>query len=236
MLRQTARKMRIELVNAGFYHNEKEVFSNLNLSFKGGDLAVITGDESSGKSALFDLLRLKKRPFFGNVLIDGKDPFENNKIRKMYRSYLGIVPEPGTYSLDIPLKKLIKANREVSLRLKRGEYLTRMEEGRKFFRLSFDDDGVLGQLSRSERIRFLLLLEMIRDPAVLLFDSVLSEAGDTWGEKIFLFSRKICEDGRIIVMLERKLPLYLEKRATKLIEESGQFKLHTFYRKEEVTI
>lgn len=228
--------MRIELVNVGFYHDEKEVFRNLNISYRGGDLVVITGDESCGKSSLFDVLRLKKKPFFGNILIDGKDPHENKKIGKLYRSFLGLVPEPGVYPLDMPLKKLIKANREVSPGLRKGEYLSRLEEGRKFFRLSFDDNWALGQLSRSERIRFLLLLELVRDPVVLLLDSVLSEAGDVWGERVFLFSRKICEDGRIIVILERKLPNYLEKRTSKLVEESGHFRFFTFYRKEEVTI
>jgi ABC-type multidrug transport system ATPase subunit len=235
-MRITAGKMRIELLNAGYYLDDKEVFRNLNISLSGGDLVVITADESSGKSTFFDVLRLKKRLLVGNILIDGKDPYENSRIRKLFQSLLGIVPEPGVYSLNIPLSKLVKANREVAADLNRGEYARRMEEGRKFFRLYYEDFWTLGNLSRSERVRFLLLLEMVRDPVVLLLDSVLAEAGDLWGEKVFLFSRKICEDGRIIVILERKLPNYLQERATKVVEESGRFRFYTFFRKGEVTV
>lgn len=228
--------MRIEFVNAGCYHNEKEIFRNLNISLNGGDLFVVTGDESSGKSTFFDVLRLKKRLQIGNILIDGKDPHENERVEKLFRSLLGLVPEPGIYPLDIPLSKLIKANREVAGNLSKKEYARRIAEGRKFFRLHYEESFMLANLSRSERTRFLLLLEMVRDPLVLLLDSVLSEAGKVWGEKVFLFSRKICEDGRIIVILERKLPEYLEQRATKRIEMAGSFTFYTFYRKDEVTI
>jgi ABC-2 type transport system ATP-binding protein len=228
--------MRVELVNGGIIHGDESLLSNVNVSFKGGDLSLGAGMESSGKSALFDLLSLNRGPDRGNIFIDGKDPFTDSQIMREYLEMMGIVPEPGTYPLDCTLDGLIVANKQILRSLPLKEYLKRIEEGKKLFNLTHEGKEKMGDLSRSERVRFLLVLEVVRNPSILILDSVLSEAGELWGERIFLFCRKICGEDRIVILLERVVPEYLEDRQPISIEDSGPFRFYTYYRKYEAAI
>ncbi len=228
--------MKIELVGTYLMDGESPDSSRVNFSFQSGDLVLVAGRESSGKSLLFDLLRLKMRPSSGHILVDGVNPFDEKMDREGYLRMLGIVPEPGSYPHVSTLKSLLKTNFHLVPELGQKEYENRVDEGMAILGLSLEREWTLGYLSRSERVRFLLLLEIVRNPTLLLLDSTLSEAGEMWGEKIFLFCRKICQDDRIVIMMERIIPEYLEERETKMVEDSGPFRFITFYRKYEAAI
>lgn len=228
--------MKIELVGAALMDGGSPDSPRVNVSFQSGDLVLVAGTESSGKSLLFDLLRLRMRPNSGHILVDGANPLGERKEREGYLHTLGIVPEPGFYPHVTTLKSFLKTNFHLVPELGLKEYRSRVDEGMEILGLSLEEEWTLGDLSRSERARFLLLLEIVRNPTFFLLDSTLSEAGEMWGEKIFLFCRKICQDDRIVVMMERVIPEYLEERETKMVEDSGPFRFITFYRKYEAAI
>lgn len=224
--------MKIELVSAGVEINDEPLFSSMNAVFSDGDLVMITGDASTGKTTLFNLLRLNREPDSGRVLVDGRDPHSNGKINNYYRSNLAFIPEAGSYHHSLNLDNMMEANRLLALELKREDYDRRLAEGLKLFRLNLKGRHLMKHFSGSERVRYLLMLEMIRSPHVLLLDCALSSAGLWWGERIFLLLRRLCDDGMITIMMEREIPPYLEKRASRRVEESAPFRFHTLFRKE----
>ncbi len=228
--------MRVELINAGFSSDERSVFRGVNLSISPGEVLAVTSKEPAGKSLLFRIISLKQPLEMGDILIDGKDPDENRKIRSHYLSSLGIVSDAIYYFDGTDLSSLVDLNYYLATGISRREYFRRVEEAMNLLEVGDYEDRRLGDLSRSERGRFLFALELVRNPTIYLFDSLLEEVGDYWGERIFLIIRKIGGDGRAAVFFERRLPAYLERRTSKTVVKEGEFTVYTLFRKDDSVI
>ena len=59
-----------------------ELFKNVNLSIKAGELIALTGPSGSGKSSLLHLLALLDKPTAGKIFFLGKDSKNINQIQQ----------------------------------------------------------------------------------------------------------------------------------------------------------
>ena len=68
-------------------NNTINIFKNLSLTLKAGELIALTGPSGSGKSTLLHMLAMLEKPTKGNIFFSGKDfsklnESEKNDIRK----------------------------------------------------------------------------------------------------------------------------------------------------------
>ena len=79
-----------------FNYGEKNLFKNLNLKIKKGDITHIKGPSGSGKTTFLDLLSGLLKPNSGDILVDNKNI--NNNLR-MYQGSITYIPQT-IYLLD----------------------------------------------------------------------------------------------------------------------------------------
>lgn len=83
----------IRLINLSKRYKNKEVFKNLNLDIKKGELVVLDGISGSGKTTLLNMMGGIEEPTSGDVIISGSLLKKMNKIDKIkfYRYQVGLI-------------------------------------------------------------------------------------------------------------------------------------------------
>lgn len=94
----------LELKNVGFTYGkgtpfEKRAVDNVNLKIEKGELIGVIGHTGSGKSTLMQMLNGLMRPTDGQVLLDGKDIWEEPKKIRDVRFKVGMVFQYPEYQL-----------------------------------------------------------------------------------------------------------------------------------------
>jgi ABC-type multidrug transport system fused ATPase/permease subunit len=99
-------KKNIELREITHFHQNKKnpVLSKLNLEIKKGEMVGIVGKSGSGKSTLLNLLLCLLEPTQGEMRVDEKTLFDNN--RGAFMRSIGYVPQ-SIYLLDDTIKNNI---------------------------------------------------------------------------------------------------------------------------------
>ena len=98
-------KILLEIINLkkSFEHRNGtiELFNNVNLKVRQGDLIALTGPSGSGKSSFLHLLALLDDPTKGKVILDKKDTKDLKDEEKEYQLFFKII----TYSqILLPLR------------------------------------------------------------------------------------------------------------------------------------
>lgn len=70
---------------------EKVLFDKLNLDISDGEFVVFAGKSGCGKTTLLNIIGGLERPDSGTVLVDGKDIFKRNNIRKYFTETVGFL-------------------------------------------------------------------------------------------------------------------------------------------------
>jgi len=94
----------IELRDVSFAYGENQIFSNVCLELKKGEVVGLVGDSGSGKSTLIDIILGLKRPSKGDVYIDGIRLTEDNK--RSWFSKVASVPQK-VFLLDASIEENI---------------------------------------------------------------------------------------------------------------------------------
>jgi tungstate transport system ATP-binding protein len=79
---------------------EKMILRNVNLEVGGGERLGILGPSGAGKSSLLRVINLLDRPDEGQVLFDGKDPWEGNRL-EVQRSMAMVFQKPVPFSMSV---------------------------------------------------------------------------------------------------------------------------------------
>lgn len=70
----------IEVRNLQFRYHDQMALDNVTFQLQGGKIYGLLGRNGSGKTTLLSLLASFRQPSAGQVLIDGEDPFENERL------------------------------------------------------------------------------------------------------------------------------------------------------------
>ena len=94
----------LELKNLGFVYGkgtpfEKRAVDNVSLTIKRGEFIGVIGHTGSGKSTLMQMLNGLMRPGEGQVLLDGRDIWEQPKKIREVRFKVGMVFQYPEYQL-----------------------------------------------------------------------------------------------------------------------------------------
>ena len=81
----------ISLKNICKSYGEKTLFDKLNLDIGDGEFVVFAGKSGCGKTTLLNMIGGLEKPDNGTVLVDGKDIFKRNNMRKYFTETVGFL-------------------------------------------------------------------------------------------------------------------------------------------------
>ena len=165
----------IEISNVYFNYGQHEVFHNINLTIKPGEMIGLVGRSGAGKSTLINLICRLYDPLKGTISVDGID-LRSLKMSE-YRRNIGWVPQDphlffGTIAENLSYGKpeashaeLIEASRAAHAH----EFILRLPHGY---------DTIVGErgqrLSGGECQRIAIARAILVNPRILIFDEATS--------------------------------------------------------------
>lgn len=217
----------IEAFRLGALGRNGTLWDGVDLSFGDGEVWLVSGPPSCGKSLLLRILRGDRRPDAGDVVVGGESLVRGARDAvAAFRASAGLVPESfpsadfaesraGTARTVLDLFRLsaLVAGPIPAMERKRRE-----EELLALVGLSAPgpDAGTgpfggapaweISSLSLSERARVALAAELLRNPKYLFADMLVANAGKDWTDTLGALFRALAREGRTIVLAERAVP------------------------------
>ncbi len=197
----------IRLENVTFRHGaQRELFQNLSVTFRRGEMTAVVGESGSGKSSLVALLQNVYPLEGGRIRIGPHDvqDLSTVSLRKLVAAvpqsidvFSGSVIENialGEFEPDV--EKILQISDQIGLR----ESIERWPGG---FQAYLGENGV--RLSGGERQRLALARALYRDPQILILDEATSSL-DSGAEAFVL---QLIEDlrraGKTIIVISHRL-------------------------------
>lgn len=192
--------MVIELKNVNKKYGNKDLFNNLNLSIKKGEMVAITGASGCGKSTLLNILGLIDKPDSGEVIIcDNKNPYDNEKVKLnlfrynigyLFQNYALVDNYTVSKNLDIALE-YVKSNNKKELK----------EEALKKVGLLDKLNSKVFELSGGEQQRIALARLMIKRNDIILADEPTGSLDASNRDIILKLLRDLNNEGKTIVIV-----------------------------------
>lgn len=240
----------IEAFRLGALGRNGTLWDGVDLSFGDGEVWLVSGPPSCGKSVLLRILRGDRRPDAGDVVVGGESLVRGGRnAGASFRASAGLVPEsfpsggfagagPGAartvgdlFRLSaiiagaIPAKERKRREEELLTLVGLSEPARDSEAGTPPSGRA--DAWALSSLSLSERARVALAAELMRSPKYLFADMLVANAGRDWSDMLGALFRALAREGRTIVLAERAIPDRWQVSRTGDSAASGPF---SFYR------
>ncbi len=219
----------IEAFRLGALGRSGVLWDGVDLSFGDGEVWLVTGSPSCGKSLLLRILRGERRPEAGDVVVGGESLIRGSRrAAASFRASAGLIPEsfpegdspaprsgaPRTVGDLFRLSAIAAGAISAKERKRREEELLALvglfEPGAGPDAGSPPSAGAhaweLSSLSLSERARVALAAELLRNPKYLFADMLASNAGRDWTDMLGALFRALAREGRTIVLAERAVP------------------------------
>lgn len=164
----------ITLQNVSYFRNEKKILDNISFSVGKEEKIALLGSNGSGKSTLIDIITQDIKPTQGNVLFGNSSIYPKSRMGVLYGC--------------LPLFPYLKVFEQ--LRYFTAIYRLNNKEIEKFYykRLGIDKiiDSFIYQLSQGEKQKLGLLISIINNPELLIWDEPFSNLDPTiidtfWG-------------------------------------------------------
>lgn len=237
----------IEAFRLGALGRTGTLWDGVDLSFGDGDVWLVAGPPSCGKTLLLGILRGDRRPKAGDVVVGGESIVRGPRdAAAAFRAAAGLVPE--SFSLEDPARRwrgrartvgdLFRLSSIAAGSIPAKERRRREEELLALVGLADrgPDEGTpnaggahaweLSSLSLSERARVALAAELLRNPKYLFADALVANAGKDWTDTLGALFRALAREGRTIVLAERAVPDRWQAVRTGDPAASGPFAIH----------
>ncbi len=219
----------IEAFRLGALGRSGVLWDGVDLSFGDGEVWLVTGPPSCGKTLLLRILRGERRPEAGDVVVGGESLVRGSrKAAASFRASAGLIPEsfptgesaaqrigaPRTVGDLFRLSAIAAGTLSARERKRREEELLAL--------VGLSDAGPapdgepapscgaeaweLSSLSLSERARVALAAELLRNPKYLFADMLVANAGRDRADMLGALFRALAREGRTIVLAERAVP------------------------------
>jgi ABC-type multidrug transport system ATPase subunit len=197
----------IEAFRVGAVSRAGTLWDGLDLAFDDGEVCVITGPPSSGKTLLLRTLRGDRRPDAGDVHAGGESLYRGGAgaLRK-FRASAGVVPESFLAGGNHAVSELFRLSSVAVAGVSAKERREREKELLSLVGLPDAQDARVSCLSVSERARVALAVELLRSPKVLFADMLLHNAGREWTDPLGGMLRALAKEGTTVLLAERTIP------------------------------
>lgn len=212
---------------------ENTIFENINLSFEGGSVNVISGESGSGKSTFIKLINgiipeINNAKISGQLLFKGKDLFDENiSERSQYISTVFQNPKNQFYCINSSDEMAFALeNRNV----KREEILSKIDYYTRIFETDKLLDRDLFKLSGGEKQLVAITSVALMDNEIYIFDEPSASLDNNSIERLKNIIEILKEKKKIIIIAEHRL-YYLRDIMDKLFVIEDK-KINSYEREE----
>lgn len=179
------------------------LLSDISFHIEPGELIALTGLSRSGKSTLLQSLAGLLKPESGDILIDGIELYAN---LRAFRSSIGYVPAEFALQQNLTVSEVLKEAARLRLpgRASNQERQQRVLMLLDTVRLASAIDKRVGSLSRLERRRLSIAVELMGFPGLLLLDDPAEQLTPFEEVEITILLRDLARQGITIIQSDRR--------------------------------
>lgn len=184
----------LELNNICIQYDDYVVYNNTCFSAKDNELTVVIGKSGSGKSTLHELLTFQRRGTY-DYYYNGKDITHLNQSQQQefIQSHMGIVNQIPVFINDLKIKDHIKLCQSLFHGYNINEISKRLEIQHTYSLFP-------QQLSGGEKIRVSILLAMIHQPEILVFDEPTASLDKHHTQLIVKLLKEYAHQGHTVII------------------------------------
>ncbi len=161
----------IEIRDLDYTRGRRQIFKELNITIKRGQITAIMGPSGTGKTTLLSLITRQLRPDRGSILVDGIDVLAlNQKELYLFRRRFGMLFQNGALLTDLSVFENVafplREHTKLPNRLIRHVVLTKLHA----VGLRGAADMMPSELSGGMARRVALARAMVMDPDILIYD------------------------------------------------------------------
>ena len=195
----------IELKQVSKSFGERELFSNLSMTFEAGKVYALIGSSGSGKTTLMNMIG-KLESYDGTIFYRGKD-LANYKSSDFFRHELGYLFQ----NFGLIENQSIEENLKLGLigqKLSRSEQRLRQKQALEQVGLAYLDlDKRIFELSGGESQRVALAKVILKNPPLILADEPTGALDSVSRKLIFETLRNLASQGKCVLMVTHDIEL-----------------------------
>lgn len=205
--------LEIKKLNKSF--NNKKVLNNINLNVIEGDRLAIIGPSGCGKSTLLRCINLLEKPDSGNILFEGVDLINNNKLNEIRRHIgmvfqsfnlfdnLTVIDNITLAPVKLKIMDITEATKKAKELLKRFNLLDKINNYPK-------------ELSGGQKQRVAIIRTLIMNPKIILFDEPTSALDPEMVLEVENVIKAIANDGMTMIIVSHEMN-FIKNVANKVI-------------------
>lgn len=146
-----------------FSYSDQQVLKDITLNLKEGKITAIIGKSGCGKSTFLKLISgVISRKYGGKIKIYGRS-------RAVEQHEIGFVPQEVSMIPDLSIENNIKIS-GLNLGIPESVALEKASSLLKLLKFEEDLEKMPSQLSGGQRVRLNIILSILHDPTILIFD------------------------------------------------------------------
>jgi ABC-type multidrug transport system ATPase subunit len=179
------------------------LLSDISFHIEPGELVALTGVSYTGKSILLQSLAGLRAPARGEVLIDGLDLYAN---LKAFRSSIGFVPAEVALPQNLTVAEVMQDGARLRLprRVSDQDRKYRIKTLLDTLGLSSVTERRVGLLSRIEKRRLNIAVELIGYPGLLLLDAPAEQLTPFEEVQLTILLKDLCRQGITIIQVDQR--------------------------------
>jgi len=194
--------LEIKKISKNFQHRNKliEIFKNVSISIKKGDLVALIGPSGSGKSTLLNMISLIDTPTSGQIFFNKKDMKKLNEENKndVRKKHISMIFQDNNLLTDFTalenvLLPLIIREEKVKLSKKKAERILAS------FNLKSRQNHYPDELSGGEQQRVAIARVLISETDLILADEPTGNLDHKTSEEIFSYFLKLKKLNKTII-------------------------------------
>ena len=179
------------------------LLSDISFHIEPGELVALTGVSYTGKSVLLQSLAGLRRPASGEVSLDGLDLYKN---LKAFRSSIGFVPADIALPQNLTVAEVMQDGARLRLprRMSDRDRKQRIETLLNSMDLTKAIDFRVGSLSRIERRKLNIAVELLGYPGLLLLDAPTEQLTPFEEVQITILLKDLSRQGITIIQVDQR--------------------------------
>lgn len=197
----------IVLEKLNYAYGDKQIFKNVDFSFKKGKFTLFIGDTGSGKSTLFKLItQLEHEEFEGNIIVEGKDI----KNLSFPTPHIGMLfQDPNRQFTMSTLEKELIFSLE-NLCVEPDQILSKLNHSLELTDTYHIKNQSLHTLSGGEKQRAALAVAIAMGSDILLLDEPFASVDHAHRKKLIYLLNQLKQIGKTIIVCDHDLSDYAE--------------------------
>ena len=198
----TSSILKINKINKNFQHRNGliEIFKNVSLSIKRGDLVALVGPSGSGKSTLLNMISLIDTPTSGQIIFNNKDVKNLNDESKddIRKKHISMIFQDNNLLADFTalenvLIPLIIREEKIKLSRRKAEKIL------AGFNLKSRQNHYPDELSGGEQQRVAIARALISETDLILADEPTGNLDQKTSQEIFSYFLKLKKLNKTII-------------------------------------